>query len=291
MKPAPFLYCAPRTVAEAIASLASLDDTKPLAGGQSLVPMMNMRFVSPAQVVDLNRIDELAGIAQVGERLEIGAMVRQARLLSEPQVAALCPLLGEGLSHVGHMQTRSRGTIGGSLCHLDPAAELPVVASALDARLVLQGPQGRREVAFADWPLGYMTPDLGPAELLVQVSLPTLQPRQGQAFVEFARRHGDFAVACVAAVLTLDETGRISSAAIAVGGVCATVTRLARTEALLLGQPASDTRLALAAREALSLESADDAYYSADFRRALTQTLVARALARAAQRANATPEP
>lgn len=291
MKPAPFLYVAPRTLDEAISSLASLEDAKPLAGGQSLMPMMNMRFVSPAHVVDLNRVRELSGIRLLDGRLEIGAMERQARLLEDPQVAALCPLLREGLSHVGHLQTRSRGTIGGSLCHLDPAAELPVVASALEARLVVQGPQGRREVAFADWPLAYMTPDVGPAEVLVRISLPTLRPRQGQAFVEYARRHGDFAVACVAAVLTFDAAGLIASAAVAVGGVCATVTRLARAETLLQGQRPSEALFASAAREALSLDSADDAYYSAAFRRELTQALVARALDRAHQRANAASKP
>jgi len=291
MKPAPFNYHAPRTIAEALAALAASDDAKPLAGGQSLMPMMNLRLVSPAHLVDLNRIDELAGLQVAGERLAIGAMVRQARLLDDPLVARHCPLMAEALSHVGHMQTRSRGTIGGSLCHLDPAAELPVVAAALDARMRVQGTGGARELPFADWPLAYMMPNLAPQELLVRITLPVLQARQGQAFVEFARRHGDFAVACVAAVLTLDARDRIASAAIAVGGVCATVTRVTQGEAVLQGQSPSPALFAAAAREALSLESADDAYYSADYRLELTQALIAQSLARAAERANAGSKP
>ncbi|MES2937920.1 MAG: xanthine dehydrogenase family protein subunit M [Pseudomonadota bacterium] len=285
MKPAPFTYHAPRSVAEAIQAIGTLDDAKVLAGGQSLMPMMNMRFVSPAHVVDVNRIPELVHIGVANGRIEVGAMVRHAALLADGTIRRHCPLMAEALAHVGHVQTRSRGTIGGSLCHLDPAAELPVVASALDAVLTVQGPQGTREVPFAQWPLAYMTPDLAQGELLTRISLPVLAPRQGQAFVEFARRHGDFAIACVAAVLTLDARSRIAQVTIAVGGVCATVVRLAAAEADLRGQAVSADAFTAAARHAHALDSADDAYYSADYRRELTSTLVARALGIAAARA------
>lgn len=285
MKPAPFDYHAPADVAEAIAMLADLQDAKVLAGGQSLMPMMNMRYISPAHVVDINRLPALSRFSVAGGRIEIGAMVRQAVLLAHPEVQKQCPLLAEALSHVGHIQTRSRGTIGGSLCHLDPAAEQPVVCAALDATLTVQGPGGARAIPFAQWPLAYMTPNLEAGELLTGISLPVRAPNQGQAFVEFARRHGDFAVACVGAVITLDAGLRIASAAIAIGGVCATVVRLTEAEAGLQGHKADDAAIDMAARHALALDSADDAYYSADYRRQLTQTLVRRALRTAAARA------
>ena len=204
MKPAPFSFHRPETVAEAIEVVSRLEDAKLLAGGQSLMPMMNFRYVTPANVVDLNRVPELAGITEDGEAVVIGAMTRQRDITESPLVAARCPLLAEALHHVGHVQTRNRGTIGGSLAHLDPAAELPGVLLAHDAVLEVEGPQGPRSIAMSQWTFGYMTPALEAAELLVRIRIPAWPPAHGFAFSEVARRHGDFALAGAGALVRID---------------------------------------------------------------------------------------
>lgn len=206
MKPAPFIYHRPHSVEEALVALAQ-EDAKLLAGGQSLMPMMNMRFVSPMHVVDASRIADLSYVHRAGDWLVVGAMTKQALLLENEFVCKECPLMREALAHVGHVQTRSRGTIGGSLCHLDPAAELPLVCLVLDARMTVRGPHGARELSAVDWPVAYMTPALDSQEILTAISLPLRRPGQGDAFVEFARRSGDFAVAAVACSLVLDDRG------------------------------------------------------------------------------------
>ncbi|MFT5449986.1 MAG: carbon-monoxide dehydrogenase medium subunit [Gammaproteobacteria bacterium] len=159
MKPAPFEYHRPQSIAEALACLASLEDAKVLAGSQSLMAMMNFRYVTPARIVDLNRIAELAGICEDNGGLRIGAMTRQRDLLDSPVIRKRGPLMAEALNWVGHIQTRNRGTIGGSLTHLDPSAELPGVLAALDATLEVHGPQGIREIAINEWPLGTLLSD------------------------------------------------------------------------------------------------------------------------------------
>ena len=160
MKPPPFQYHDPKTVAEAVGLLGTLDNAKLLAGGQSLMPMLNMRFVLPDHVIDLNRVDGLSYIREAGGALEIGAMTRQRDLEFSDLVKAKCPLLHEAIMHIGHRQTRNRGTIGGSLCHLDPAAELVSIAAAHDATVAVAGPDGQREIAFRDFPAGYLTPSI-----------------------------------------------------------------------------------------------------------------------------------
>src|SRR6476661_3864597 len=160
MKPPPFSYHDPRTVAEVVGLLDRLENAKALAGGQSLMPMLNMRFVLPDHVIDLNGVAELAGVRIADGRIDIGAMTRQRDIEFSEEAAQACPILIDALHHVGHRQTRNRGTVGGSICHLDPAAELPTVACALDATIEAIGPNGRREIAFEDFPLGYMTPSL-----------------------------------------------------------------------------------------------------------------------------------
>lgn len=285
MKPAPFEYHLVRSVVEAVTMLGELDDAKLLAGGQSLMPMMNMRFVSPAHVIDINGISGLAELRVTGDRLTVGALARQATLLQSELVSRCCPLIGYALCHTGHVQTRSRGTIGGSLCHLDPAAELPVVALTLGATLTVQGPSGQREVSFVDWPLMYMTPALSPDEMLVAVSFPLRQRRQGDAFVEFSRRRGDFAVACVGCSMQLDDMGAISSVAIALGGVGATVLRLGEAEALLRGRRPALPLFSEAAAFVERIESSSDAYFTASYRTSLAKALIAQALGIAAERA------
>jgi carbon-monoxide dehydrogenase medium subunit len=284
MKPGPFTYHDPGTVAEAVALLARHEDAKLLAGGQSLMPMMNMRFVVPDHVIDLNTVAELAGIEDGGDALTIGAMTRQRDIRASGAVAAKLPLAVEALDHVGHFQTRNRGTIGGSLSHLDPAAELPLVAAACDAVLTVAGPDGSRDVPIAEWPLAYMMPSLAPDEVLTSIRLPVWPEPHGSAFVEFARRHGDFAIVSVAAMLAVSG-GRIARAVIAIGGADTAPIRLRDTEAALVGAEANAATFAEAGAAARKIEAMSDAYVSSAYRQRLAGVLTERALAKAAARA------
>jgi aerobic carbon-monoxide dehydrogenase medium subunit len=285
LKPAAFSYHAPASVADAVSLLAQHANAKVLAGGQSLMPMLNMRFAAPDHLIDINKIAELTELQVTDRSIEVGAMVRQTSLLDNALVKQVCPLLIEALGHVGHMQTRSRGTIGGSLCHLDPAAELPLVALSLDAVLTVAGLRGRREIAVADWPLAYMTPNLQPDELLVKVSLPRWKAPHGFAFTEFARRRGDFAVVSIACLVELDASGSLRRAAVSIGGVSATPVRSAAAERVLLNvRPTSDL-ITEAATRAGEIEGVSDAYYSAEYRQRLVRTLTGRALNVALKRA------
>ena len=216
MKPQPFAYVRPDSVTEAIEHLLSGDgDAKLIAGGQSLVPLLNLRMARPSTLVDIVRLPELGAIAREGDQLVIGAAVRQRDVELSPVVQAACPLLPLALRYVGHLQIRNLGTIGGSLAHADPAAELPCVAVALDAVLVAQGPDGTREVAAADFFLGPFTTALGPEEILTQVRFPVTGGVH--AFVEFSRRGGDFAMTSVAASGALAD-GIVSSVRLAASG-------------------------------------------------------------------------
>jgi carbon-monoxide dehydrogenase medium subunit len=287
VKPAPFHYHRPATVDEVVDLLARLDDVKLLAGGQSLMPMMNFRYLTPAHVVDLNRVQALAGITIDGGELVIGAMTRQRDVMASPRVAAHCPLLPAALHHVGHLQTRNRGTLGGSLAHLDPAAELPGVLRALDAVLEVHGPGGVREIAMAHWPLAWMTPALEPDELLARVRIPLWPPGHGAGFHEIARRHGDFALAGAAALVHL-EAGRVARVAVALIGVDDAPVRLAAAENLLLGHAPHPQRLRDAARAALEVAGIDDVHASADYRRRIAVVVARRALEQAVARAGGT---
>ena len=284
MKPAPFFYHRPETVAEVIDVLSRLDDAKLLAGGQSLMPMMNFRYVTPAHVVDLNRVPELAGIARDGDALVIGAMTRQREIKDSALVAAHCPLLAEALHHVGHQQTRNRGTIGGSLAHLDPAAELPGVLLAHEATLEVEGREGTRSIPMAQWTLGYMTPALESDELLVHVRIPAWPPGHGFGFSEVARRHGDFAMAGAGALVHRDG-GSVRRCAIALVGVADGPVRLDAGEALLTGKAPTSSRLDAAARTALEVPGIDDVHASAAYRRKVAAVVTRRALDQALARA------
>src|SRR6201987_2139856 len=191
MKPPPFSYHDPRTIADAVALLGRLENAKLLAGGQSLMPMLNMRFVLPDHVIDPNRVDGLAYVRENNGALEIGAMTRQRDLEFSDLIRSRCPLMHDAILQVGHRQTRNRGTLGGSLCHLDPSAELVSVATALDATVTAAGPQGQLEIPVAEFPVSYMTPAIEPDELVTGARFPVWPDRHGYAFIEFARRHGD----------------------------------------------------------------------------------------------------
>ena len=285
MKPAPFDYRAPRQLQEAAELLASLPNAKILAGGQSLVPMMNFRYVIVDHLVDLGGVADLYGIA-VGEgRLRIGAMMRQRDLEISPEVARYCPLLAEALRHVGHRQTRNRGTIGGSLAHADPAAELPAVCAAYDAVVHLASVRGIRSVPFAEFSLGYMTTALAPDEMIAAIELPIWRLGHGYGFHEFARRQGDFALAGAAALLDVGADHIVRRAALALFGVAEQPVRVGAAEATLTGKLVDHTMIQTAAAAAWLVEPISDIHASGDYRRHLAQVLSARALAEAARRA------
>src|SRR3984893_14907747 len=219
MKPAPFDYVVPRSLDEALEALANGgSDAKLLAGGQSLIPLLNFRLARPSLLVDLNRVTELAFIRPRDQGIAIGAMTRQATVERDIQLRNKQPLLLEAIGWVGHPAIRSRGTIGGSLAHADPAAELPAVAVCLDAQLIVAGPRGRRTVAAEDFFAGYLTTVLEPDEILVETWLPPRRAGTGQAWIEFARRHGDFALAGVAISPSLKDEA-VCAARIVLTGV------------------------------------------------------------------------
>jgi carbon-monoxide dehydrogenase medium subunit len=285
MKPPPFAYHDPKTLEAAIALLATLPNARPLAGGQSMMPMLNMRFAQPDHLVDLNGVAGLDGVTvEPDGTLVIGAMARQRDVERHAEVARRCPMMVEALAQVGHRQTRNRGTIGGSLCHLDAAAELPLVAAATEAIVVAVGPKGRRELPFAEFAQGFMTPALEPDELLVALRIPALPPGAGCAFLEFARRHGDFAIVAVAATLLPDGAGRIAQARIALGGVGPVPLRLPAAEVALAGATPGPEAFARAAEATRDLDPMEDALVPAWYRRHLASVLLPRALATAATR-------
>lgn len=285
MKPAPFDYHAPRQLTEAAELLASLPNAKILAGGQSLVPMMNFRYVIADHLVDLGGVEELRGIAVGDGRLRIGAMTRQRDLEFSPEVARHCPLLAEALRHVGHRQTRNRGTIGGSLAHGDPAAELPAVCAAYDAVIHLASIRGIRALPFGEFSLGFMATALAPDEMIAAIELPIWRTDHGHGFHEFARRQGDFALAGAAALLDIGAGDVVRRAALALFGVAEQPARVTAAEAALTGKAIDTAAIQTAAAAAWSIEPISDIHAGGDYRRHLAQVLSARALGDAARRA------
>jgi carbon-monoxide dehydrogenase medium subunit len=292
MKPAPFEYHRPDSVEEALSLLAEHGyDAKLLAGGQSLVPAMNFRMAVPAVLIDLNRIAGLDGIAEVDGGLRIGAMVRQRAAERDPLVAARAPLIAETLPYVAHAQIRNRGTMGGSIAHADPAAEVPAVMLALDARFRLRGPNGERLVAAGEFFTGLFGTALEPDEMLTEIEVPAAAPRAGWAFDEVSRRHGDYALAGIAATVTVDEAGRCSSARVALLSVGEGPVLAAEAAAALIGE-APDEGAIRAAAEAASQRDVDppgDIHASPEYRRQLVKVLVTRVLPRAFERALTRP--
>ena len=284
MKPPSFSYHDPRNVADVVGLLASLENAKLLAGGQSLMPMLNMRYVLPDHVVDLNRVDGLSYIRERDGALDIGAMTRQRDIEFSDIVRQRCPLMREAIAQVGHRQTRNRGTLGGSLCHLDPAAELVAVAAALDARLAVTGKNGARSIAFSDFPIAYMTPALEPDELLTGASLPCWSERHGYAFVEFSRRHGDFAIVSAAALIEEDDNGKVTRASVTLGGLGPAPVRASELERALIGEKIAEQRLREICEPLRKLDAVDDIHAPASYRRQLATVLPRRALLKAHQR-------
>jgi CO/xanthine dehydrogenase FAD-binding subunit len=286
VKPAPFAYEAPRELDEALALLdREGEDVKVLAGGQSLVPLLNFRLARPDRLVDLNGVGELAYLRREAGGLRIGALARDVELEQSGAVGEGWPLLAEAVRHVGHPQIRARGTVCGSVAHADPAAELPAVFAVLDARFHLRSARGSRVLAAEELFVSYLTTALLPDELLVEIEVPRLPPRSGAAFVEHARTHGDFALGGAAAVVALDESGACVDARLGLLAAGATPVRARAVEGVLVGsRPAEEALLEAveAATRGLELTGED-----ADWRRALLRELSRRALRLAAERAEA----
>jgi aerobic carbon-monoxide dehydrogenase medium subunit len=281
VKPPPFAYHDPQTVAEVLGLLGSFENARLLAGGQSLMPMLNMRVVLPEHLIDLNRVDGLSYIRETAEALEIGAMTRQRDIEFDERVRKRCPLMHEAVLYVGHRQTRNRGTLGGSLCQLDPSAELVSVAAALDAVIRVEGPEGGRDIPFAEFPAGLMTPALRGGELVTQVRFPLWRKGHGHAFVEFARRHGDFAIVSAAVLLEEDVKGRITRASLTLGGVAAAPVRMRGIEKALVGSNASSGLFEELAEACRKLDVIEDVHAPAAYRRQLAAVLSRRALQKA----------
>jgi aerobic carbon-monoxide dehydrogenase medium subunit len=282
VKPAAFEYHRVELVDEALERLGELgDEAKVLAGGQSLVPMMNFRLVRPPALVDITRIPDLRYVVREGDTLRIGALTvhREIERLSDPELVAGYELLPRAARWVGHYPIRTRGTFGGSIAHADPSAEWCLLAVLLDAVVVLTGPDGEREVPAADFFLGFFTTALEPGELLVEVRLP--RPRPHAALQEFARRHGDFAV--VAAAVAVDVDGdRLADPRIVIGGVDEVPVRVEEAERALDGATAGPDAFAAAGRAAAAaVDPASDIHGSAEYRKELTGVLVRRGLAEA----------
>lgn len=286
MKPPRFEYHAPATVEQAVATLARYGgEAKVLAGGQSLMPLLNFRLTRPAALVDLNRIPALAYIEETDGQVRLGAMTRQRALEFSPVVRRRLPLLAEATRWVGHLPIRTRGTIGGSLAHADPAAEYPAVLTALEGQVVVRGPGGERVLTPDALFQTYLTTSLTPEEILTEVRLPAMPAGAGWAFEEFSRRHGDFAIVGIAALVVMDGR-RCVRARLATAGAGPVPIRLRPAEHVLESAGLGDEAIAAAAAKASELVEPDsDIHASADYRRHLTGVLTARAVTRARARA------
>jgi len=282
VKPAKFEYHAPASVDEALTILGRYaGEARVLAGGQSLVPMMNFRLARPTAIVDLNRIDGLAYVEEEGVIVRIGSMTRQRRLEFDPLVAAKLPLLREALRWVGHLPTRSRGTIGGSLAHADPSAEIPMVLQTLEGEVVARGPQGERRIAAQDLFHAALTTSLDPLEIITEVRFPAMPAQAVCAVEEFARRKGDFAIAAVAVMLVRDGE-RCAKARLATAGVGPASIRLRDAETVLEQKGLGEAAIAEAADKAkAAVDPVSDLNGSAEYRRHLTGVLTRRSIVKA----------
>lgn len=285
MKPAPFEMHLPTSVSEVVALLDEHGDAaKPIAGGQSLVPMMSLRLASFEHLIDLNGVSELNQVSVHGDSLRIGAMVRQSTAEHDPQVVKSAPLVAKAIPHIGHFQIRNRGTVGGSIAHADPSSELPAVALALDATIEAVGPNGSREIAAKDFFVSTWETSLVDGEILTGVRFPIWSGKCGFVVEEVARRHGDFALVGVAAAVQVDGS-KVTKAAIALFGVGGTPVRASEAEqALIAGGTTADLE-AVGKLAAMNLAPSDDVHASGDYRKSVAATIVARAIAKALEEA------
>ena len=281
MKPPRFTYHCPGSLGEALGLLASLPNARPLAGGQSLMPMLNFRLASPDHLVDLNALAELAFIREDADAIVIGALTRQRDIETSTLVARRLPLMADAIRLVGHRQTRNRGTLGGSLAHFDPSAELPAVATALDAEVKIASKRGERTIGMAQFGRGLLSTALESDEIVTEVRFPAWPQGHGHGFQEFARRHGDFAVASAAA-LVVTSKGSVARVSLTLGGVAPAPMRMRKAEALLEARATA----AEAAEACSDIDALDDPTYPAWYRRKLAVCLARRALEQAIGRSS-----
>jgi CO/xanthine dehydrogenase FAD-binding subunit len=280
MKPSAFEYFTPFTVPEAVELLQLHgDEAKIIAGGQSLVPMMNFRVARPKALIDINRIKELDYIREEKDELVIGGLVRERTLEVSPLVKKKCPILAEAISYIGHLPIRTRGTIGGSLVHADPSAEIPVVICGLGGKMKVVGPSGERTLGAEEFFLTYLTSALEPAEILVEVKIPALPANSGWSFVEFSRRHGDFGIVVVASILFMENKERCRKASIALGGVAPTPIRAVEAENLLADRGLTEELITEAgAKAAQATDPESDYHASAEYRKDMARVFTQRCL-------------
>jgi carbon-monoxide dehydrogenase medium subunit len=289
MKPAPFAYHDPDSVGDVLGLLASEPNCKLLAGGQSLMPMLNLRFLQPDAVIDLNRVAGLGDVQAGAAEIRIGAMARQRSLQFDAGLRAHAPVFAHALEHVGHYQTRARGTIGGSLCHLDPASELPALVLLHDAIIQVAGPGGVREVPAQEWPAGYMAPSIGPEELMLGLTFRPWARGHGWGFHEFARRRGDFALAAAGCLLELDGAGRVARAALVTSGVSYVPQRLLAAERMMSGEAVDAELMRSIEEEARLSVELDDVHVPMAYRQQLIGVMMRRAITDALARAGGLP--
>jgi carbon-monoxide dehydrogenase medium subunit len=293
LKPAPFEYLAPRSLDEVLSLLSQHgDDAKLLAGGQSLIPVLNFRLARPAILIDINRVPGIDVVHETEEGgLSLGAMVRQSRLENDPAVARLAPLLRGVIPFVAHPQIRNRGTVGGSLAHADPAAELPAVATALDARFLLSSATGNRWIAAKDFYIGLFSTQMQPQETLVEIEFPAWTPGTGWAFQEIARRHGDFAQAGLAAVISINGSGVCTRAKLVFLSAGDTPVEATRAAQVIEGNSPTPEIIAemaeIAAME--EVEPSGDIHSTVEFKRHLCKVLTKRVVETAIQRTSPIP--
>jgi aerobic carbon-monoxide dehydrogenase medium subunit len=283
MKLPAFDYACPTTLPEAVQLLASRDDAKALAGGQSLVPMLAFRLAHPTLLVDLRKVVDLRGIKISEKGVALGAMVRWRDIEDDERLGAAHPLLKAAIAHVAHYQIRNRGTVGGSIAHADPAAEMPGIALTCDAEIAVVGKSGALVFQAADFFQGALTTALGPDQIIVEVRLPPWPKGRRWGFQEFARRRGDFAMAAAAVFYDRDARGRATNAHVGVIGVGDRPLRLGGVEDAINGQLIDEATISKAEAAACAgVDPQDDIHASAAYRRALTGTMVERALKQAA---------
>jgi CO/xanthine dehydrogenase FAD-binding subunit len=287
MKPAPFKYIAASSLDHALTLKAEYgDDARFLAGGQSLIPAMNFRLARPSVLIDINGLKDLAGIDRSGSEIRIGALTRYRDLERDGDFLKACSLFADALPHIAHPQIRNRGTIGGNLSHADPASELPAIAVAMEARMRIKSSTGERQVAASEFFVGLLSTDIQPDEMLVDIVFPSLKPRSGACFMEVARRRGDFALAGIAAMVTLDEARRCSNLRLALCGVGETAVDASHAALSLIGQPCTPEAIeAVATGVRGAIAPSGNVHASPDYQRHIAGVLAMRAIGTAYQRA------
>jgi aerobic carbon-monoxide dehydrogenase medium subunit len=289
MKPAPFTYMLATSLDHALALKAEHgDEARFLAGGQSLIPAMNFRLARPAVLIDINHLTELAGVDRSQTDIRLGAMTRYRALERDGNLLKACPLFADALPHIAHPAIRNRGTVGGNLAHADPASELPAIAVAMQARMRLRSSRGERELAAPDFFVGLLTTDIQADEMLVGIALPKTPPRSGSCFMELARRRGDFALAGIAVILTLDNDDRATSVRLALCGVGDTPVDVSAAGASLIGQPCTEAAIAaVAASVQAAIAPSGNVHASPEYQRHIAGVLTRRAIAAARARVGA----